>query len=273
MLPLPQVLRSPALDRSDLSPHPSIYAENIVFPAEEFALMKSEIERLRVQVEQHLNPIAAESAIIDEFPDPANEKSIWNLNSISVLMWKSWLWPKNQRWNHDKELFEPKLTHEGIFRSRSQKMMESIVCPLLFTVFPLIFVFFEMCILSGIIDQGFNQKSHIYGDGLYNSPSWRFSGQAYLRSAFVPVLDSNGVQIGMTSAVDTFNHSMLHDRPEGEATRCLDDDYLMPVNKYKVLPSPPRFRTSYSPHPCVANSPRLPSLHSAPRSPPRTILP
>ena len=115
--------------------------------------------------------------------------------------------------------------------------MESILCPLLFTVFPLIIVFVETCILSGIIDQGFNQKSHIYGDGWYNSPSWRFSGKAYSRSAFVPALDSNGVKVGMTSAVDIFNHSMLHDRPESEATRCLDNDYLMPVNKYKVRPT------------------------------------
>ena len=38
----------------------------------------------------------------------------------------------------------------------------------------------------------------------------------------------------MTSNVDTFNHSMLRDRPESEAAKCLADDYLMPFNRYKV---------------------------------------
>ena len=205
-----------------------------------FDQVKYLLERLRAQVDKHSEIIERskeEPANEDDsdFPDPENEKGIWNVNSISVLMWKSWFWPKNQKWNHNDEQFEAKsFDHQDQFRSRAQHWMESILCPSLFTFFPLMLVFVEMCILAGIMDQGSNQKSHTYGDGFYQSPTWRFSGNAYLRAAFVPVLDSNGVQIGMTSTADAFNHSMLRDRPESEATRCLDIDYLMPFNKYKV---------------------------------------
>ena len=221
----------------DIEVHPPPVAPDQV------AFLISELERLRKQVDKHseiLEP-KAETANEEEFPDPEDEKSIWNLNSVSVLMWKSWFWPRNQRWNHNEEQFEDhSFVHPESFRSRSQVLLESIVCPFFFTLFPLMLVFIEMCILAGIMDQGSNQKSHIYGDGFYQSPSWRFSGNAYLRSSFVPVLDSNGVQIGMSTSVDVFNHSMLHDRPESEAMKCLDMDYLMPFNKYKVPTSRPQ---------------------------------
>jgi hypothetical protein len=91
-----------------------------------------------------------------------------------------------------------------------------------------------MWILSGIMDQGSNVKTHIYGDGYYQSPAWRYSSAAYLRANFVPKLDSNGVQIGMTSTVDAFNHSLLKDRPADEAEQCLADDYLMPFSRYQA---------------------------------------
>jgi hypothetical protein len=221
----------------------NISSAHVETDSDRFARLTSELERLRSQVDKHSEILESKTELsetIDESPDPEEEKSIWNLNSISVLMWKSWFWPKNQTWNHDEEQFEKKqnFTHKEKFRSRSQKWMETMVCPLLFTIFPFTFVFIEMCILSGIMDQGSNQKSHIYGDGYYQSPTWRFSGEAYLRSSFVPVLDSNGVQIGMTSGVDAFNHSMLRDRPDSEATRCLDPDYFMPFNRYTVRAQP-----------------------------------
>jgi hypothetical protein len=224
-------------------------------PADQYALLKSELDRLRSQVDKHSEILESKagSASIDESPDPEEEKSIWNLNSISVLMWKSWFWPKNKKWNHAEEQFENQdFVHHENFRSRSQICMESIACPLLFTIFPFVFVFVEMCILSGIMDQGSNQKSHIYGDGYYQSPSWRYSGKAYLRSSFVPVLDSNGVQIGMTSVVDAFNHSMLRDRPDSEATRCLDPDYFMPFNRYTVRAHP---TTASGGHPFHSSAP------------------
>ena len=204
---------------------------------EKYDTVRWEIERLRAEVAKHSELIRANSENADhtDLPDPSEDFAIWNLNTISVLMWKCSFWPTGRQWNHDREGFESRKSFCKMkIRSRSQRWMESSFYPLVFTLFPMVFVFAEMCILSGIIDQGSNVKSHIYGDGYYQSPTWRYSSAAYLRVNFVPLLSSNGSRIGMTSNVDTFNHSMLRDRPESEAAKCLNDDYLMPFNRYKV---------------------------------------
>jgi hypothetical protein len=284
LLPTPVRCQRSGTNSSDLSQNQTsmacITSENVAeiekYHSDRIALLFTELERLQIRVDRHSEIIEpkAEPANEDDLPDPENEKSMWNLNSISVLMWKSWFWPKNQRWNHDKEQFEDlPFVHHETFRSYSQILVESIVGPFLFTFVPLVLVFIEMCILAGVMDQGSNQKSHIYGDGYYQSLPWRFSGEAYLRASFVPVLDSNGVQIGMTSGVDSTNHSMLRDRPESEATKCLEMDYLMPFSKYKVQASPatgnpPPSNPSSPPAPCIAPIPRVRPHSPPPSSPP-----
>jgi hypothetical protein len=199
-----------------------------------------EIERLRAEVEQisETTRSRTESADSSDFPDPSEDSSVWNLNSICVLMWKSIFWPTGKQWSHDKEHFENHKSSSKIqIRSRSQYWVESNVCPLLFTCVPMALIFIEICILSGIMDQGTNVKTHIYGDGYYQSPVWRYSSTSYLRTRFVPQLDNNGSEIGITSSEDVFKKTMLQDRPEGEAKQCMADDYLMPFNRYQVHPN------------------------------------
>ena len=202
-----------------------------------YEAIKSEIDRLRKEVERHSEILnsKSEAAETKTFPDPAKDKNIWNLNSISVVVWKTSFWPAGQQWNHDTGQFERhRSSSQRRMRSSSEYWIESRICPLLFTIFPLLFVFVEMCILAGIMDQGTNVKTHIYGDGFYQSPIWRYSGSAYLRVKFVPILNSSGIRIGMTSDVDVFNHSMLRDRPASEALQCLDNNYIMPFNRYQA---------------------------------------
>ncbi len=207
--------------------------------ASQYDYTLSELERLKAEVEKNSELIRsiAETADSSDRPDPSEDSEIWNLNSISVLMWKSMFWPTGKQWNHDKGQFERHKSFSKIqIRSRSQHWLESNACPLLFTLIPMALAFVEICILSGIMDQGSNVKTHIYGDGFYQSPTWRYSSAGYLRVNFVPLLDSNGVQIGMTSSIDVFNHSLLRDRPSSEAERCLDSNYLMPFSKYQARP-------------------------------------
>ena len=236
--------RDPILIRSSSGfplPKPSeceTMDEDPVTPSQ-YEVIMSEIDRLRAEIEKISETSQKEDdEVSSERPDPAEDSAIWNLNSISVLTWKSLFWPTGKQWNHEKEQFEKHQSFSNTqIRSRSQHWLESNLCPLLFTLFPMLVVFIEMCILSGIMDQGSNVKTRIYGDGYYQSPAWRYSSAAYLRARFVPLLDSKGVQIGMTSSTDSFNHSMLKDRPSGEAEHCLDDAYLMSFNRYQASPS------------------------------------
>jgi hypothetical protein len=212
--------------------------------AEDWIIIKLQMDRLfRMRIEEErcsVNPVttysnqAGESEEHEELADPVDDKTIWNLNAMSVAAWKSSCWPKGKSWNNRLERFEEQVLRNGRVRSAAQMWIETNVCFFFFTIFPLVFVFLEMSILAGMMDQGLNLKTHIYGDGFYQSYSWRYSGAAYLRSDFVPVTASNGTDMGMSSNVDAFDHSLLRDRPADEAMRCLADDYLMPLNAYQV---------------------------------------
>jgi hypothetical protein len=214
------------------------------FRPEEWKLLRQEIQTfITMEIEKRTNEIPVMNARTvdqenglndDDAPDPEEDKGIWNLNAMSVATWKSSCWPKAQRWNYDSEHFEPQVTRHLRVRSTAQLWIENHLCVFFFTVFPLVFVFLEMSILAGLMDQGTNLKTHIYGDGFYQSPIWRYSGSAYLRLTFVPVLDANGTKVGMTSNTNAFGHSLLRDRPASEALQCLDENYLMPFNAYQV---------------------------------------
>jgi hypothetical protein len=111
-----------------------------------------EVARLRAEVEKNseTNKSKAESSDSSDRPDPSEDSAIWNLNSMSVLMWKSIFWPTGKQWNHDTEQFENHKSFSKIqIRSRSQHWLESNVCPLLFTFVPMALVFIEICILAG----------------------------------------------------------------------------------------------------------------------------
>lgn len=71
---------------------------------------------------------------------------------------------------------------------------------------------------------GNNTKSHIFGDWLYQSPSWRFSKTAELR------------------AHNLTDQGLLTDRPLSEIDYCLRDDYVMPFNAYDPKTDPGRNR-------------------------------
>ena len=203
----------------------------------QYETVMMEIASLRAEVQKHSELIRSKPVDMDteNSSNGSEDRNMWNLNSVSVLMWRTCFWPSGQQWNHDKEQFEKHLSPFQVkSRSRSQIWIESSICPLLFTISPMLLVFVEICILSGIVDQGSSVKTHIYGDGFYQSPIWRYSGSAYLRVKFVPFLNSSGVRIGMTSDVDVFNHSMLKERPASEALQCLDNNYIMPFNRYQA---------------------------------------
>ena len=224
-------------------PHISIPATvTATIHPDEWASIRKEIERcVQAEIEARTEKLLATTQSMveaneDDTWDPEGDVNIWNLNAMSVATWKSSCWPKGLKWNHDSGKFDSPPARQK--RSDSQHWIETNICTLFFTLFPLIFAFLEMSILAAMMDQGSNLKTHIYGDGLYQSPLWRYSNAAHLRSRFVPLLDANGTRVGMTSSVDAFGHSMLKDRPADEAGRCLADDYLMPFAAYKVT-SPP----------------------------------
>jgi hypothetical protein len=153
-----------------------------------FEIMKLEIEKLRSEFQNQsatTRSLSTDSESNDDL-DPSEESTIWNTNSLCILMWSAIFWPAGRTWNHDTEQFGDRTPRrEGPLRSRSQRWIERHVCPLLFMALAPSFLFIEMCILSGVMDQGFNLKSHIYGDSYYQSPTWRYSGAAHLRVKFV----------------------------------------------------------------------------------------
>ena len=210
---------------------------------EDWAIIKMEMDKLfkmRIEAERRAeyspdqvtttSNLAEDSGEHDVVADPADDKTLWNLNAMSVAAWKSSCWPKGQAWNNRENRFEDQVIRNRRVRSAAQMWIENNICLFFFTIFPMIFVFLEMSILAGMMDQGLNLKTHIYGDGFYQSYVWRYSSAAYLRNNFVP----NSTSIGMVSNIDLFGHSILRDRPADEATRCLADDYLMPLNAYQV---------------------------------------
>ena len=215
---------------------------DLIFGAEEWTVLKAEIEacvaieieKRTIHIKSDIATVSEDGKVEEEAMDPEEDKGIWNLNAMSVATWKSSCWPKGQKWNHEQEHFEPHVHRNHRVRSKTQMWIENNCCVLFFTLFPLIFVFLEMSILAGMLDQGDNLKTHIYGDGWFESPTWRYSGSAYLRVKFVPLLGANGTKIGMTSFTSAFGHNMLRDRPASEALQCLASDYLMPFNAYQV---------------------------------------
>ncbi len=113
-----------------------------------------EFARLRAEVDKNseICKSVAESSDPGDRPDPSEDSAIWNLNSMSVLMWKSIFWPTGKQWNHDTEQFENHKSFSKIqIRSRSQHWLESHICPLLFTFVPMVLVFIEICILAGTL--------------------------------------------------------------------------------------------------------------------------
>ena len=134
-------------------------------------------------------------------------------------------WPSANLWVHEDDSFAPFSPRTLRVRSRIQRWIEKNACGVLFIAFPILWVMVEICVLAGVTDEGLNLKSHIYGDGYYQSPLWRFSSSAELRTRFVPNGSGN-----MTSRTVFSNYSMLRDRPSSEILKCLADDYLMPFN-------------------------------------------
>ena len=129
--------------------------------SDKFESMRSEIERIKMEVDKHADLIRSKSIDTDsnECIDPSENNSIWNTNALCILMWTSSFWPSGRSWNHDEEKFENSPTFSNHkLRSRSQRWIENRICPILFMFFAPAFIFVEMCILSGIIDQGVNLK-------------------------------------------------------------------------------------------------------------------
>ena len=145
--------------------------------------------------------------------------------SRSVATLKSMHWPSANIWMHEENSFAPFSPHTLRVRSRTQCWIEKHVCGALFIAFPILWAMVEICVLAGVTDEGLNMKTHIYGDGVYQSPIWRYSSEAELRTRFV----SNGSG-NMTSRTVFSNYSMLRDRPSSEIAQCLANDYVMPFN-------------------------------------------
>jgi hypothetical protein len=228
--------------------------------------IQSELKQIKTELKQHSELLRSSHGSCD-LPDPSSDSAMWNTNAHCVLMWSTLFWPVGRRWSPAAGRFEPLPPRPALHsRSRTQRWVERHLCPLPFLLFAPAFLFIEMCILSAVVDQGFNLKSHIYGDGLYQSPTWRYSGNAYLRVRFVPAGGGGGGggrASGVTSATDVFNRSMLRDRPADEAEACLAEDYLMPFARYQASATRPfsrRARTHV--HVCACARERVCELFS-----------
>jgi hypothetical protein len=82
------------------------------------------------------------------------------------------------------------------------------------------------------MDEGYNTKTHIFGDGYYQSWMWRYASTSEGRVKWVPVLDTNGAQIGLTSGV-VGTRSLMNERPLHEIERCQEDELHMRIMKYE----------------------------------------
>jgi hypothetical protein len=151
----------------------------------EHAQLRRTIARLE---SERAEPAAAADSCADD-PDPETNPEVWNLNAMSVAVWKSTCWPIGQRWNHHAEKFEPHHTRNPRRRSRASFAVETVLWGFWLTAFPLMYLFLTVAMLAGVLDEGLNMRAHIYGDWMYQSPIWRYSSEADLKMRWVPKFD------------------------------------------------------------------------------------
>ncbi len=151
---------------------------------------------------------------------------VWNINAMSLLCWKGWDWPHNQKWNSSTHRFEKINANSGSQESHVfHYLTETYILRYFLCYFPIVLVFFEVVTLVGMTDQGSTLKRMIYGDGYYQSSLWRYSRTSASRDSFRPLLSANGTQVGFTA-------NILKNRPPNEAKRCLDEVLVMPINNF-----------------------------------------
>ena len=156
---------------------------------------------------------------------PETNPLVWNINSMSLLCWKGWDWPHNQRWDNERKKFERINETKGSEGKRGfQYLTETYILRYFLCYFPIVLTFFEVNTLAGMTDQGSTLKRMIYGDGYYQSALWRFSRSAASRDTFKSIVSSNGTKLGLTAGI-------LTNRPSSEASRCMDE-YLMSTNSF-----------------------------------------
>ena len=86
--------------------------------------------------------------------------------------------------------------------------------------------------LFQVYDEGLNMKTHISGDGYYQSWTWRFSGGAHLRTNWVPDLDPvTGEKLGLTSET-VGSRNMLKFRDKTEIELCQEDKLFRRMADY-----------------------------------------
>ena len=102
--------------------------------------------------------------------DPAEVKgSIFSLiedTPLLVAFLKSTYWPQAQYWNSSKKKFEPIKINR---KSLTVRRVEDVLWGFFLTFFPFFYIFLEINMLSGVLDEGYNTKTHITGDGYYQS--------------------------------------------------------------------------------------------------------
>jgi hypothetical protein len=160
---------------------------------------------------------------------PEDNPLVWNINAMSLLCWKGWDWPHNQRWNDETLRFEKldQNSDRGTVESRGfQYLAETYLLRYFLCYFPLLLAFFELVTLVGMTDQGSTLKRMIYGDGYYQSSLWRYSRTSASRDSFKQLLSANGTKLGFTA-------NILKHRPSSEAERCLDEAQVMPINAFQ----------------------------------------
>ena len=202
-------------------------------PDELTALIAAEIAEVRKRRSDKLSNAQEPSEGKVEI-DPSEYPELWNINTLCVGFWKSLHWPVGPTGNMSERKF---VETSGCEDERERKNLriirplEIVLWTALLGLFPILYNFLLMITISGVYDEGLNLKTHIRGDGYYESWSWRFSGDAKLRTQWVPEYDKVGGKLGLTSeTVGTRN--MLQFRDAAEIVSCQEDELYKRINNY-----------------------------------------
>ncbi len=170
----------------------------------------------------------------DEELDPSDYPELWNINTISVGFWKSVHWPVGQKWNSSRRQFVAQSSEKlKIAEQRKyQRFGKFFLWTFLLGIFPICYNILLMTTITGVYDEGLNMKTHISGDGYYQSWTWRFSGGAHLRTKWVPDLDPvTGEKLGLTSET-VGSRNMLKFRDKTEIEHCQEDKLFRRMANY-----------------------------------------
>jgi hypothetical protein len=197
-------------------------------------LVQSKLSEIRSEKQFSVSSSCLGEDEQDQVIDPSDFPELWNINTISVGFWKSVHWPTDHTWNTSRRQFIAQSSEKMKIAEKGKyiRFAKCLSWAFLLGIFPICYNILLMTTITGVYDEGLNMKTHIYGDGYYQSWIWRFSGGANLRTSWVPDLDpATGEKLGLTSET-VGGRNMLKFRDKTEVENCQEDELFRRLANY-----------------------------------------